>query len=91
MNAILIGYDLNKSGQNYDGLIQSIKSAFPNYWHCLDSTWIVKTAFSSVQVRDWLMGQVDANDELLVVNITGKDAAWVGFSEDCSAWLKNNL
>lgn len=91
MANILIGYDLNFSGQRYDQLIAAIKQAFPNYWHCLDSTWIVQTAWDAVQVRDWLGTKVDRNDELFVVDITGKQAAWQGFSEQCGTWLKGNL
>lgn len=91
MNAILIGYDLNKSGQNYDQLLDAIRAQFPNYWHCLDSTWIVKTNATPVEVRDWLQSYIDANDELFVVDITGKAAAWTGFVGNCNDWLKNNL
>lgn len=87
---ILIGYDLNKAGKNYDGLIDAIKKNFPTYWHCLDSTWIVETTLSPVQVRDSLKSFLDSDDELLVVEL-GKSAAWTGFDTQCSDWLKNNL
>lgn len=91
MSNILIGYDLNKAGQNYNALITDIQTSFPTYWHCLDSTWIVVTDLTPTQVRDHLKGHLDANDELLVIDITGKGAAWTGFAGDCSSWLKNNL
>jgi len=88
---ILIGYDLNMTGQRYEALIGLIKKTFPNYWHCLDSTWIVQTGMTPVQVRDWLKTQIDANDELFVVDITGKAAAWAGFKGECNDWLSKNL
>lgn len=91
MSKILIGYDLNMTGQRYDTLIALIKKTFPNYWHCLDSTWIVDTSMTPVQVRDWLRTQIDSNDELFVVDISGKAAAWVGFTGDCNDWLSKNL
>ena len=90
MASILIGYDLNKSGQNYNELIEVIKALADNWWHCLDSTWIIKTNKSCAQVRDDLKGHVDTNDELLVIKLTG-EGAWVGFNDECSSWLKNNL
>ena len=90
MANILIGYDLNRQGQDYNTLINKIKG-LGAWWHCLDSTWIVKGNFTAVQVRDALTPFVDRNDELLVVDITGGAAAWAGFDTNCSSWLKNNL
>lgn len=89
-DSLMVGYDLNKTGKDYAGLIDAIKSTVDNWWHCLDSTWIVKTSLSPVELRDILRQHIDANDELLVAKLTGA-AAWAGFNEECSAWLKNNL
>jgi hypothetical protein len=90
MNTILIGYDLNASGQNYDDLIAAIKG-LGTWWHGLDSTWIVKSSLSAADVRDLLRSEIDDNDELLVVDITGDAAAWYGFSDKASQWLIENL
>ena len=91
MSNLLFGYDLNKAGQDYAGLIADIKQTFPTYWHCLDSTWIVSTDWTTVQLRDWLWSRMDSNDEVFVVDITGKPAAWAGLNDNCSSWLTNNL
>lgn len=85
----LIGYDLNKSGQDYTTLIEAIKK-LGTWWHCLDSTFIVKSSSSAALIRDHLKQFIDSNDELLVVYLTG-EVAWTGFSKECSDWLKNNL
>jgi len=85
----LIGYDLNKSGQDYTTLIQEIKK-LGNWWHCLDSTFIVKSSSTASLTRDHLKKFIDSNDELLIVCLTG-EGAWTGFSEKCSEWLKKNL
>ncbi len=90
MNTLLIGYDLNKAGQNYDNLITAIKD-HATWWHHLDSTWIVKTSKSTVAMRDHLMKYIDSNDELLVVDITGDVASWYGFDTKGSQWLRDNL
>lgn len=89
MKSYLIGYDLNKSGQDYATLIEQIKT-LGNWWHCLGSTWIVKSNNSAVEIRNHLLNYIDNNDELLVVCLTGA-GAWSGFSNDCSKWLKDNL
>ena len=90
MASILIGYDLNKPEKDYDDLIAAIKENFGTWWHHLDSTWIVKTEQTVVEVRDLLKAHIDANDELLVVALTGA-GAWMGFNKRGSDWLKNNL
>lgn len=89
MKTYLIGYDLNKNGQEYDSLIEEIKR-LGKWWHCLDSTWIIKSNATAMAIRDQLSPFIDSNDELLVAALSG-EAAWKGFSEKCSKWLKDNL
>jgi len=89
MKSYIIGYDLNKSGQNYNSLIEQIKNL--GVWcHCLDSTWIIKSDSTAKEIRDYLKNFIDSNDELLIACLSG-EAAWIGFSNVCSNWLKDNL
>lgn len=90
MNTILIGYDLNKAGQDYDKLIKRIKD-YGTWWHHLDSTWLIRTEQSTTEVRDVLRPLIDSNDELLVVDVTGGPASWYGFKESGSKWLLERL
>lgn len=83
----LIAYDLNAPGQRYNDLIDAIKK-LGLWWHHLDSTWLVKTSKTSVEVRDELKKYIDTGDELLVVDVTGDNRAWSGFNESGSKWLK---
>lgn len=89
MKTYLIGYDLMKQWQDYDVLIEEIKK-IGNWWHSLDSTWIIKTNLNSIQIRDRLIPKIDNNDKLLVVRLK-EEAAWIGFKKECSDCLKNNL
>ena len=89
MKTYLIGYDLDKPGQDYSNLIEAIKK-IGTWWHCLDSTWLVKSNYTATQIRDYLLPHIDQNDELLVALLSG-EAAWYGFKGDCSTWLTNNL
>lgn len=91
MSNLLVGYDLNSPGKDYRPLIEKLKSSYSNWWHCLDSTWIIVTNKTPVQVRDELAGLMDSNDELLVIDTNGGSAAWRGFDSNCSTWLKSNL
>ena len=90
MATLMIGYDLNKSGKDYTGLINEIKANFSTYWHHLDSTWLVLTDRTPVQVRDLLALHIDSDDEILVATVSAP-AAWRGFNESGSKWLKDNL
>jgi len=90
VRTLLVGYDLDKPGQNYPKLETALK-AFGVWWHGLDSTWIVRADLTAVQLRDHLSGLIDSNDKLLVVDITGDTAAWRGLSTQASKWILDNI
>lgn len=90
MNTILISYDLNTPGQDYGKLTDALKE-YGTYWHHLDSFWLVRTESNAVEVRDHIKEYLDKNDELLVINVTGDAAAWRGFNDSGSKWLKDHL
>ncbi|MCK4295503.1 MAG: SinR family protein [Candidatus Marinimicrobia bacterium] len=89
MNSYLICYDLLRPGQNYDTLIEKIKS-LGTWCHAQQSVWIIKTTKNSVQIRDSLTPFIDQNDKLLIMGLTG-EAAWTGFEITISDWLKRHL
>ena len=89
MRTYMVGYDLNKPLQNYADLIEALKN-YPNWWHHLDSTWIIKTNDSATMIRDHLRQFIDANDELLVARLSG-ESAWTGFNDKGSQWLNNHI
>ncbi len=89
VNTYVIGYDLNSPGQDYAELFDAIKS-YGYFWHHLDSTWIIKTDRSAVEVRNHLKGHIDRNDKLIVAELTGV-AAWTGINDRGTKWLKDNL
>jgi hypothetical protein len=90
MTTLLIGYDLNRAGQNYEDLIDEIK-VMGDWWHYLDSTWLIRTTETHVSARNRLKPYLDHNDELLVVDVTRDAAAWQGFNQTGAQWLRDNL
>jgi hypothetical protein len=90
MGTLLIGYDLDKPGQDYSNLMAAIKG-LGSWWHHLDSTWLVKSDLTTKAARDLLAKHIDDNDELLVISVTGREAAWTGFNEKGGQWIKDNL
>jgi hypothetical protein len=91
MAIYVVGYDLHE-GQDYEDLISAIKK-LGTWWHCLDSTWLVKSDSTAMEIRDYLLQHILDDDRLLVVGYGG-GAAWYGFSQykpECHDWLKSNL
>lgn len=87
----MVGYDLNKPRANddYKNLIAALET-YAQWWHYLDSTWIVKTDREAAQIRDHLKPYIDDGDELLVVRLSGNWAS-AGFTEKANTWLTNNV
>jgi hypothetical protein len=90
MRTLLVGYDLNKPGQAYPQLWNKLES-YPGYWHHLDSTWLIRAELTAVELRDELKQFLDISDELLVIDVTSKAAAWLGFNQRGSDWIHKNL
>ena len=91
MNTLMIGYDLIKPGKDYADLIDAIKKLSDTWWHCLDSTWIIKTNSSAKELRDALLEHIDGNDRLMVATLSAPAYWTASFSENCKQWLKDNL
>lgn len=90
MSTFLVGYDLDTPGQDYSDLYTAIK-ALGDWWHHLDSTWLVKSESSAVEIRNTLKRHIDDNDEILVINVTGRERAWTGFNTTGSQWLRDRV
>jgi hypothetical protein len=86
LNNLFITYDLDKPGQDYKKIEDAVKSL--GLWgHFQQSVWWVHTAYSEVQVRDFLRGKIDSNDRLLVVNASSGGAAW--YNSMCDSQFVN--
>ena len=90
MNTLLVGYDLNRPGQNYEELIKFLK-AQTSWWHALDSTWIVVTPKSTAELRDEIKRFIDANDDVLVMDVQGDAWATFGLSKQANDWLRKHI
>lgn len=90
MKTYMIGYDLNKSGQDYSSLIEAIKKIANGWWHHLDSTWLINTNLNASEIIDRLSKKIDQNDEILVIAVAD-DWATYGISKSGNEWLHNTL
>jgi hypothetical protein len=90
MNTIMIDYDLVLPGQQYHRIIEYIRS-HDGWAHALKSTWLISTSKTASQVRDDILRFIDANDKVLVSDVTNAPMAWYGLPDAVSEWIKNNI
>lgn len=91
MNTYLISYDLIKpeSSPDYVKLTTRIKAY--SYWaKPLRNVWIIQTTQSAAQVRDNLRVSMDANDKILVIQVTSHWASF-GLPSNVTDWMKNSF
>lgn len=94
MTLIVISYDLNREGANYSArdkaVIDKIKSLSPKWWHGQDSTWMIVTASTALDVAKAIWAVMGAKDNLVVVP-AARGGAYAGFTGDTKTWLEQNL
>lgn len=87
MKNILVAYDLNKSGQNYDGLISYIKSY--RVWAKINqSVWYIKSDKSATQIRYELSRYIDDNDSVFVAEMSA--VSWF-LPQEIGEYIRKNL
>ena len=84
-NNILVTYDLNKAGQNYEALIEEIKQL--GAWAKVQqSVWYLHTSYSADEVLDRLRKVTDFNDSIFVANMN--NASWRGLSSEVQKFIQ---
>lgn len=89
MAAYIVTYDLHQQGQNYSCIIEKLES-YGTHWHMQGSVWIISTSLSAAEIRDHLTPCLDSNDKLFVGRLQG-EAAWYGYPDNITKWLKDVL
>jgi hypothetical protein len=70
MPNLFIAYDLDKPGQNYDGVRDAIKSL--GKWHQFQfSLFYIHTIFSTADAYNRVVAMMDINDRLAVIDASG--------------------
>ena len=80
-----VNYDLKKPGQDYAPLYEAIKGC-GDWWHYLGSTWLVDTTLSADGIWKKLQPHVDANDNVLIIGLTGDYSGWL--PEKAWEWVR---
>ena len=90
MYTYLISYDLRQPGKDYTQLHTHLKS-YSDWAKPLQSVWLIKSSSTCEQLRNTVQAHMDENDMILVIDVTGKPAAWDKLATDVSAWIKSKL
>ena len=91
VGSMLIAYDIHPSrGKAYDDLTQAIQS-LGVWWLHLETVWIVQCEYTPTEIRHRLASHIGVEDQLLVIDITGDAAKWVGVNDAGSNWLAENI
>lgn len=87
MATVLISYDLQQPGRNYNALYEAIRGLSGAWAHPVESVWLVATDLQASAVRDVLKKHVDANDKLMVMQLA---PGWATLNVDGAVtnWLK---
>lgn len=84
---LIVTYDLRKPQKDYSSLIDALK-ALKAVWKPLLSAWLVDTASSPAEIRDYLAKFMDENDGLFVAQLV-RNWATKGLSPQGIEWLKS--
>jgi hypothetical protein len=88
----LISYDLGipETSTDYEKVIKYIKS-FSSYAKPLKSEWLIVSDKSVSEIRDALMNLTDANDKILIFDVSGDSWATARIGGAVTTWMKNNI
>ena len=82
-----VSYDLNKPGKNYDSLHEELKKSL-NWWHHLDSTWLILTNETAEQLWNRISIHVDKNDTVLIMEVRKPASGWL--TQQAWDWINQN-
>lgn len=86
-NNLVVSYDLNSPGQNYDAVIEQIQSL--GSWAKIHySYWYVNSPLTARQAVDHVWPVMDSNDSIFVVDATNNNAAWENLPPKVSDHIK---
>ncbi|MDB5055068.1 MAG: hypothetical protein JWM44_3118 [Bacilli bacterium] len=69
MAILIINYDLNAPGKEYQKVIAGIES-FNNFKHPQKSTWFVVTPMTHAKVYEFLKPNLDKNDTIYIEKVS---------------------
>ena len=84
----VVSYDLRKPGQDYKGLFNELQAS-PNWWHYLESTWLIATSEDANQLYNRLASHLDQGDSILIIQAGTAMQGWL--PREAWEWIEREL
>lgn len=84
MASHIVTYDLSAPNRDYDKIISAI-SVYDSV-RLTESCWLIHTADTTTQARDYLKRAIDSNDKIAVIKL-GDDWSTTRINKDATEWL----
>lgn len=88
MKVLVVCYNLKKPGRDYSKLYEVLKEA-SNWWHYLESCWLLKTDLSPDDWSQKIKPHIDGNDYVLIIEVTANYQGWL--PEKAWKWIDENI
>lgn len=91
MSVFIVTYDLRdeSDSESYKRLIELIKQG--GTWACLGgSSYLIESDMTAVELRNKFKQVLDSDDMLYVGRVSAP-AAWTGYSNEVTDWIKSKL
>ena len=86
-NNLFISYDLLSPGQQYEKVIDAIKTL--GSWAKVEkSLWYVNSSLSAKSAAMKVYAAMDSNDILIVIDATNNDAYWYNLETEVSSHIQ---
>jgi cytochrome c556 len=86
-NNLVVSYDLNNPGQNYEKVIAAVK-CLGSWAKVHKSVCYVSSTYNATQAVDKLWAVMDANDSVFVVDANNQNAAWQSLSAEVANHIR---
>lgn len=87
-NNLFISYDLHSPHQDYQSVIEEIKS-LGDWASVQKSVWYVNSTLTSKEASQKIYSKMDSNDTLLVVDAANNDAHWYNLSDEVAKHVQD--
>jgi hypothetical protein len=86
---LIITFAHNSPAKDYTSFFEAIKSNANEWWHFMESTWIVTTHHSANEFARLLYPHILNTDYLLVARLSNEYQGWL--PKDAWDWLNSKL
>jgi hypothetical protein len=88
MSVFCVSYDLKGINRDYTPLIRALQSK-GKWWHFLESTWLISTDETAVDVWNRIYSTIDKKDVLLIIEVRNNVNGWL--PKEAWDWIRENV